>query len=57
MTTNTEDKVTRKWRLKLWDGNRQSTREFFAECYINACHHVGTWGFPPAYIWSIEEVE
>lgn len=45
----------RNWILKLWDGSNHRTRTIRAESYTQAVQLAGVDGYPPAYIWSIEE--
>lgn len=43
----------RKWTLSYFDGYITRTRELTEPNYDSASLHAS--GFPPAYIWSVEE--
>jgi len=46
----------RKWQLNLWTGFTNLKRIFIAENYYHACYISKIDGYPPGYIWSIEEI-
>ncbi len=47
----------RNWDLRLWDGYQNRSMTFKATNYHHARFVAGVAGYPPGYIWSIEEIK